>query len=389
MNINEVLPALLRQGLCGKRVDSALLSSLSSERVKELYSLSKYHDVAHIVGAVLEDTGALSDPETKELFIKERMLAVFRYRRQRDDLLQITDIFESEGVEHIALKGSVLRDYYPEPWMRTSCDIDILVKREELERAAQLLTEKCGCTLSSRTSHDVSLTSPLGVNLELHFLLIEDYVLPDLQEILESVWERSSLIEGKKYARAMTDEMFYFYHIAHMAKHFVSGGCGIKPFLDLWVLENRVPSNPEKRAALIRKGGFTAFDKGVSELVGVWFGGREHSDLTRSLEKFIFCGGAYGTLENNVSVGVAKKRGRLGYVFSKVFPSYEKMKKMYPSLERKKWLLPFYHFKRWYRVLFSGGMKTAKAQILKSNTVSEEEVKAAERLLCELGLSDK
>ena len=62
---------------------------------------------------------------------------------------------------------------------------------------------------------------------------------------------------------------------------------------------------------------------------------------------------------------------------------------MYPSLERKKWLLPFYHLKRWYRVLFSGGMKTAKAQILKSNTVSEEEVKAAERLLCELGLADR
>ena len=34
-------------------------------------------------------------------------------------------------IPFLPLKGSVIRQYYPEPWMRTSCDIDILVDFEK------------------------------------------------------------------------------------------------------------------------------------------------------------------------------------------------------------------------------------------------------------------
>lgn len=29
----------------------------------------------------------------------------------------------------------------------------------------------------------------------------------------------------------MKEEMFYFYHIAHLAKHFEVGGCGIRQII--------------------------------------------------------------------------------------------------------------------------------------------------------------
>ncbi|MBO4954226.1 MAG: nucleotidyltransferase family protein, partial [Clostridia bacterium] len=36
-------------------------------------------------------------------------------------------------IDFMPLKGAVIRQYYPEPWMRTSCDIDIHVKKDRLE----------------------------------------------------------------------------------------------------------------------------------------------------------------------------------------------------------------------------------------------------------------
>ena len=388
MNTNEILIALLRAELCGTAIDGRISPELISEKIEELYSFSKHHDVAHIVSAALEKLGVKSDSKPFGAFYNERMVAVFRYRRLVDELSGITELFEKEEIDHIALKGSVLRDYYPEPWMRTSCDIDVLVKKEQLSRAIDLLVEKAGYEISSKTSHDVSLNSPSGVHLELHFTLIEDYVLSHSHGIILSVWDRSYLAEGKNHTWIMTDEMFYFYHIAHMAKHFVSGGCGIKPFLDLWVLENKVSFDFEKRSKLISEGGFSDFERGVRELLDVWFCEKEHNDTSRLLEKFVLSGGAYGTVENGASVGVVRRQGRMRYALGRIFPSYRVMKNMYPALEKRKLLLPFYHVRRWFRIIFSGGAKRAKAQLSMKN-ISEKEYGDMEQLLSTLGFVNK
>ena len=59
----------------------------------------------------------------------------------------------------------------------------------------------------------------------------------------------------------MTDEMFYFYHIAHMAKHFEEGGCGIRPFIDLWTLDNIKDVDHDKRDELLSRGNLNTSHK--------------------------------------------------------------------------------------------------------------------------------
>ena len=46
--------------------------------------------------------------------------------------------FEKAQIPFLPLKGSVIRKYYPEAWMRTSCDIDILVHDEDVGRAKEI-----------------------------------------------------------------------------------------------------------------------------------------------------------------------------------------------------------------------------------------------------------
>ena len=64
-------------------------------------------------------------------------------------------------------KGAVFCKYYPEEWMRTSCDIDVLVRRDGLDGAVAWLTKRYGYVEKERATHDVSLYSMTGIHVEL------------------------------------------------------------------------------------------------------------------------------------------------------------------------------------------------------------------------------
>lgn len=90
----------------------------------------------------------------------------------------IKSCFEKHDIEYILLKGSVLRDLYPDKWMRTSCDIDVLIKEEKLERAVSALEQETDFRYIKRLYHDVSL-STYNVHLELHFSIKENTHIRD------------------------------------------------------------------------------------------------------------------------------------------------------------------------------------------------------------------
>ena len=75
-----------------------------------------------------------------------------------------------------------------------------------------------------------------------------------------------ALCENSKFRYEMTDEFFYFYHIAHMAKHFENGGCGIRPFVDLVVLDRMDSENFSKRDELLKSGGLLQFARAIPQV---------------------------------------------------------------------------------------------------------------------------
>lgn len=126
------------------------------------------------------------------------------------------------------LKGAIIRDYYPSPELRTSCDIDILVPSDYLDSAIDCLVSECNYTFERRYSHDVSLFSPSKVHLELHFNLIENN--EKISNVLNNIWNTSTLDKDSNFRYIMSTEFFVVYHIAHMAEHFIHGGCGVRNF---------------------------------------------------------------------------------------------------------------------------------------------------------------
>ena len=382
--ISEIMINLIAGDVCGKEIDFQNLH-LSDDDLKQLYTLSKKHDLAHLVGDALIRNRLLSDGGVKAKFEKQMMTAVYRYERINYELNSLSETLNQSEIPFIPLKGSVLRQYYPEPWMRTSCDIDILVHDADLNRAVILLTEQLEYRAESEQTHDIGMYSPGGVHLELHYTLIESNVVGKADEVLKAVWEQSLPGQDCHYRYVMSEEMFYYYHIAHMAKHFQNGGCGIRPLLDLWILNHNIVYNTERLNALLEEGGLLTFAGTARQLAEVWFGNGGHNSVTEEMEKYILSGGVYGTMNNRVAVQQIRRGGKLRYAMSRIWLPYDTLKSHYPSLEGKRFLLPFYEVRRWGKLLFSGGAKRGIRELKLNSSKTKAEQLRTNEMLSHLG----
>ena len=386
MTKEAVMFSLLRAEVCGRTVSEEVKASLSEEMLAEVYGLAKKHDLAHLVGDALSKLGLLRDNGVSQKLKQVSMQAVYRYVRMNHEYCQLCNALEAAKLPFIPLKGAVLRNLYPEPWMRTSCDIDVLVHEEDLEQAVTVLTTKLGYKNEGRGYHDVSLFSPGGVHVELHYTLSNEKYLPEAQNIAENVWAYVSPVRENSFQMQMSDEMYCFYHILHMANHFYGGGCGIRPFMDLWILNHKMEFDIHKRERLLQEGGLLTFARAAQVLSEVWFSAEAHTELTRNMETFVLCGGVYGNAENMAAVQQVKKGGKLQSILHKIFLPYSLLKGHYPILQKHKWLFPFCQIARWFRLLSGARWKRSVRELKANTTVSVQKIVTTEDLLKLLGL---
>ncbi len=386
MNATEIMLLTIRAQIFGEQ--NITIPDLSENELIELFNLSNSHDMAHIVAAELDKRGLLIDglAITNE-FRKQHMLSVFRAERLMRETDRVCSALKAEDIPFIILKGAILRELYPEAWMRTSSDTDILVKLTDIDRAKDLMIKQLGYTVVKTTPHDISLFSEEKVHIELHHSLIEEGRAAKCHDLLEKVWDHVKQSDNEN-ALMLTGEMFYFYHIAHMAKHFEEGGCGIRPFVDLIIINEKIPTNEEAKQDLLVEGGLDRFNMGATELCQfLFFDKNDVSDSTKVMAKFILDGGTYGFGDTRILVRRNKESSKLKYVASRLFVPYEKLKIRYPSLEKHRWLMPFYQIKRWFdSITKKGGVKKIHNEIEVSNNISENNIAELTNMFAELGL---
>ena len=379
--LSEIMMNLIANEVCGKAIDSENMR-LTDDDLKQLYILSKKHDLAHLVGDALIRHKLLSEGEIKAKFEKQMMMAVYRYEKINYELKCLREVMNEAEIPFIPLKGSVIRQYYPEPWMRTSCDIDILVQEKYIDAAAQTIEKKLGYRYESRNYHDISLKSESGVHLELHFSLKENE--ENIDGLLSDCWQYAFV--HKEYEYSFTPEFFLFHQYAHASYHFLHGGCGVRIFLDIRILDRFLSCDRAKLDALLQKCGILKFANEAQHLANIWFGTAEYTELSRQMERYILSGGVYGTTENRVALQQAKKGGKLKYIISRVWLPYNTIKLRYPILHKRKWLLPFYQVKRWSNMLFEDGAKRSVNELSVSISVTKEQHNEINSLLSNLEL---
>ncbi len=354
--------------------------------LSDLFALAKEQKIAHLVGFALKENARLSEEDPiSARFEKEMMMAVLTTERIERERLRAGLILEEAGIEHIPLKGAVLRAFYPETWMRTSADADILIPEEKLEQAMGLLQEKRSYRLMERGSHDVSFAAPGGVNIELHFALVEQDRLPEASALLARVWEFAEPVAGKRFEKKLPDELFLFYHLVHMAKHLNNGGVGIRFFVDLYLGYNQMQPNEENYRNLLKEGKMAGFEAVCANLADAVMEGKAESAPAALLEEFVFSGAVFGTWENYVAIRRSRK-GKVSYLVDRLFPSYSAMAARYPKLKKHRVLLPFYYAIRIFEHLFSGRLSYSKKEWRENRLVDEKNVDRMATLLEALDL---
>lgn len=356
--------------------------SLTEKEIDFIYRLSKKHELAHLTGDALLRNKLLSGEKMTNLFKDQVMFAVYIYEQQNARLKTITSVLEREKIANIPLKGAEIRKLYADPWMRNSCDIDVLVHEEDAERATKALVDSGFDSNGKMDFHDIHLFYG-DVHLELHFNILEN--VKQLDGLLSEVWEYSEKITEFTYRE--TPEYFVFHHIAHMAYHFLSGGCGIRPFLDVKILRDNNYYDENKLLLLLEKSGLTKFYEEVKSLADVWFNGGEYSEIGKMMETYILIGGVYGSKENGIAAGVASNgQNKKKYILKLAFPSYRSMCSQYPILRKHKWLLPFCYIARLFRKTVGKDRKHVKNRIEKTMSYSNDKVETINALLKTLNI---
>lgn len=351
-NIGEIIIALIGSEVCGSTLALRSDSPLTDGDIAQMYSLAKNHDIAHILGSALVNNGLLAGSSMENIFREQIYYTAFRYENLKFALEKVCAVLEKAKIPYIPLKGAVIRDLYPQPWMRTGCDIDILVHEEDAENAANIITESLGYQNAGRGKHDIQILSAEKIYVELHFSLLEEDASPAMAKVLAKAWEHAKPAEEGKYRYELDDAMFYFYHIAHMAKHFIGGGCGIRPFLDLWLLEKNKNYDNHETAALLKKAKLTDFAMEVRKLSKAWFSGAEHDKVTKIMEEFIISGGCFGSKETKMLSDQQKAGGRLRHIISRIFVPYDDLKGQYPIIKKYRFLTPLCEICRLFTLLF-------------------------------------
>ena len=380
----KILFALLRSAICGTKLTEEERNNYSPALFQDLLKISSKHDIVHLLVFGLKQNELI--PKEHNDIEKCILKAVYRYERIRYEYDNLCSALEKAQIPFLPLKGSVIRKYYPEAWMRTSCDIDILVHERDSEKAKSVLVDEYGYVYHGKGSHDISLFAPTNIHIELHYDLVEDGIANESSEVLKSVWDMSVIRDEYLFWYEMPDEYYYFYHIAHMAKHFENGGCGIRPFIDLLILDGIQKENKEKRDELLQQGNLLKFANAARKLSRIWFSNEQYDIISQQMEDYILLGGVYGSSENRITVQQQKKGGRFKYALSKIFIPYDVIKFQYPILQKHRWLTPFMEVRRWFKLVFCGHAKRTFNELKYNQTISSDKADATKKFLENIGL---
>ena len=298
--------------------------------------------------------------------------------------------FDKNEIPYMLLKGSVIRELYPHPDMRTSCDVDYLINPDDTDKVENLMTES-GFSFTNRNKGVDTYNKPPFVCIEIHRELMSGH---EEFDCLHHLWENAVDLENTTFGKKMSHNDFYVYTIVHIAKHITYGGSGIRPLMDMYLyLKNyRDILNWNYIYSVLATVGLETLGRELDVLQNFWFCDGEKSDVTDSLSEYVISSGIFGTIKNSEAQREVYRRS--GAEISKrpsflktAFLSYKNMTLRYPSLKTPI-LLPVYWVIRIVDVLLHKREKIAPLMGT-ATKAKEAEIEKTEKLFTRLGIINK
>ena len=364
---------------------------------KQLIRLSQIHNVAGILGYMGKKYPICSEEQTKALLrgLCHNTIGVYARRNAQADALAAE--LEQAGIDHILMKGYVLRDFYPVADLRTFNDIDLVIRPEDRKKCDERML---ALGFQRHTDWEPVYSYVRGSEFyEIHTQIMEIDVSDraDYQGYFRNLWEHAKPVRDHSYR--FTPEFHFLYLLTHIAKHVYGSGAGIRMYLDV--------------AAFLRHYGETVnwrwireqlevlkleqFADTVVSAVESWFGVRspmEHGTAEMSVLEdlllFTMEAGTFGHYQRDGALASLKHEdpeeegSRARKVLEKTFPKAKTIEKRYTYLQRNPWLLPVAWVHRLVKNREKLGQRTREMeQIIR---IDAEEVRKQQKLMRDIGL---
>ena len=333
--------------------------SVNENELAFFIKLSERHSLkAFFYQTLLKTHVSIKEEELKKLeeyyFFTLRKGASFDKERK-----ELYEWLNQNEIPFLPLKGIIVKDYYLDPYSREFADNDILfngkddvVKKFFTNREYKVESYKKG-------NHDVYLKKPF-YNFEMHralFALNED----NKKNVVYFDKYLDKALVKERYEHYLKPEDFYIYFTAHSFKHYHGGGCGIRTILDYYFYLKKEQLDFSYIDPELKKLDLLEFSNNMRSLSSKLFNNESLTDEETEMLLYIASSGTYGTIEHSVAKGIEKK-GKFGYLMSRIFPPMSFYKTAYPKLYKTKVLIPLAWFIRLFRIIFRNP-KRAKAEL--------------------------
>ncbi len=365
--------------------DRAVLPESDEISWNSIGLMAKKQSVCGLLWAGVQKS-APQPPHNVIMFLcKHESLERYQYAHQQRELKRVCDMLEAEKIPYVILKGSRMRKFYDDPALRTSCDVDILFDADETLLHQKMLDLGYSFTKDQGTTLNY-YTEP--VEFEMHRRLFDDRL--EFQGLFERVWDYTVAREGS-CERLLTEEFFYVYMVAHMAKHFTRYGCGVRPAIDLYLYNQKLPKNFDRAVAktLLKQVDLLGFEQRVLALTKVWFETGNLTETDEMLTDYIMEAGIYGNnrISNAREVGDVEhaQAARRKKMTSYIFPPVKVMRRLYPRMMKCPLMLPVAWTARWCKI-FSNKRSHGTKQLREYASVDEGYVSYVTQMTRELRL---
>jgi len=274
------------------------------------------------------------------------------------EMKKLINQLEKNGIWYMPLKGSVLKDYYPQFGMRQMSDIDILFDRNHAEEVKTIM-ENAGYEIMEFGvgHHDIYYKKPV-CNIEMHWELFGTYEDNRMNEYYKNTKDRLLKDKNNSYGYHFSNEDFYLFMTAHEYKHFYWLGTGLRSVLDVYVFLKKFADtlNMDYIECELKKMGIYDFEKQIRELAFNLYGENRVTEESMEMYNSLVFSGVYGSIENQVKrilkdEGDEGVVGKVKYIMHRLFPPKYILKQYYPKFFENKLLLPLLPFYRLYKML--------------------------------------
>lgn len=309
--------------------------------------IAQKHQITALVYYGVVNSGFNVDNSLMQYMLMSTYAQTALSEHQLHEIDIVCDAFENAKIDFMPLKGTILKKIYSAPEMRSMSDADILIRTEQYDEAAKIVSE-LGYTFKYESDHEYVWNKEL-FDLELHKRIMTTYN-KDFYKYFGDGWRLAKRKSNNSTRHEMSDEDFFVYMFVHFTKHYRVSGIGIKHLVDLWVYKNAKKELDEKYiASELEKMKLYEFYINILDTLAAWFDGKDMTEKAEFITNVIFNSGVYGTLKakaasdiiklsknQGVSVEGARLRGKI----INVFLPYSDMTIKYPILKKIPLLLP-------------------------------------------------